>query len=265
MAYTKEELIALGFSAEDADALTKNESSGGASSPFQKLSMNYSDIITDEANVKKGNFIFGFVEDKKTLTLKESGTDLGAEIEFYAVMSNTFQCSQFDVATSSNVFLTKFYSDSYSTKSQADKKTGVTVEQRREEGHRVTFNQILLMMVKVDGEFTPFVHYLHGTSYNQLHSQLEALGATLNLKTLFKARAKKVPTNFQPAWCFDITEVINREADIPKSIATVSSAIKAFNTWVDKSNAQGSSSTAEAPKAKSQMPVVDIDEDDIAF
>jgi hypothetical protein len=264
MAYSKEELIAMGFDEATAVEMTKNVSETGAGSPFKKIGMNYSDTITDACNIKKGHFIAGYVEDKKTLTVKEEGVDFGNEIEFY-IVSHTFQCSQFDTATNSNVFMTPFYSDHYSTKTQRDKKTGQTVEERKAQNHRVVFNQILLMMVKqADGSFAPYLHYLHGTNYNQWNTQLEANGAVMNLTTLFKIKSKKVSTNFAPAWCFDFVSATDRMADVPKSIKEVSEAIKAFNKWIDSSNAQGSSSTsASTPQASSA--VEEDTDDDIAF
>lgn len=264
--YTVEEYIAMGFDEETAKELAKaNGQNNGAGSPFKKLSMNYSDIIADAGGVKKGNFIVGFVEDKKTLSLKEVGTDLGDTIEFF-VVAKVYQVSQFDIVTNSNVFLTPLFSDPFTSKTQRDKKTGQTVEEARNQNKKVVFNEILLMMVKVGDAYEPYLHYLHGTSYNKLHTAIDALGVELRLTTLFKTKSVKVPTNFQPAWCFDIISATDTK--VPLAPKETAAAIKAFNKWVDASNAQG----AIAPTAPASHPsdfvedmVADSEDDEISF
>ena len=262
-AMSLEYLLALGFDEETAKGLL--QSTGGNSNnvdSFKKLSMNYSDIITDSANVKKGNFVAGFVEDKKTLSLKEVGVDYGNKIEFF-VAGIVYQVSKFDVATSSVVFSTPIFFSPFDTKTMRDKKTGITVEEYRNSGKDATFNQIMLLMVKTDDSYEPYLHYMHGTNYNKWKEQLEALEVSdYVLKYNFKVESEKVPTNYSPAWCFKITEATAREvADIAASVKEVSEAVKKFNKWITSFNNNTTTQSASQPP----KPTTDMEDDEIAF
>jgi len=266
MAYSVEELLAMGLDLESAQAMTKmaGTTSAGAN-PFQKISMNYSDIITDNAGIKKGNFLYGFKEDKKTLSIKEEGVDLGPSISFY-IISSVFQVSHFDITTNSNVFQTPIFFSAYETKTMKDKKTGVTVAEWKASGKKATFDNILLVMIKTDDGYKPFTIYVHGTNYHSWCSQLEKLGKDTGFKNLFTVKSVKVATDFQPAWCMDIQTVVEREAtDIMSGVKDMADAVKQFNTWIQTSNARGSSSTEPATVANRATAAEEIDEDDIQF
>jgi len=264
MALTREELIAMGYDEETAALLSMNSGQTcGGGAPFKKFSMNYSDIITDEAGVKKGNFIVGFVEDKKTLTLKEVGTDFGAEAEFF-IVGSVYQYSKFDTATNSNVFMTPLFRDLRTAKTQRDKKTGQTVEDYKAAGMRPTFNHIMLIALKTKDGYETFLHYLHGTNLNKWLEQTDKLGLkNLSVDTLVKVKSVKVATDYQPAWCFEIITTTERDAkDMKASMPVVAESIKKFNTWVDESNAGGSNPTSGAPKSSSPESSDGVSEDD---
>jgi hypothetical protein len=266
MNYTYEELIAMGFDAETAKTMAKV--SGGAASggmPFPILKMNYDkeDVLVD-AGVKKGNFISGWVIDKKTLTVKEKGEDLGSTLEFF-VAGSVYQSSHYDVATFSTTIITDIYFSPYDAPSMIDKKSKKTIKQLKDEGKKVTFNNILLLMVKQkDGSYAPYLHYLHGTSYHKFGEACDNLNIdTPVLKWNFEVGSIKVPTNFQPAFCFDIKKAVPRDAaEIAKHVAVTSDAIKKFNKWIEATNAGGSNGTTPTTDG---LPQIDIDEDDIQF
>jgi hypothetical protein len=266
MNYTYEELIAMGFDAETASTMAKV--SGGAASggmPFPILKMNYDkeDVLVD-AGVKKGNFISGWVVDKKTLTVKETGEDLGNSLEFF-VVGSVYQSSHYDVATFSTTIMTDIYFSSYDTPKMIDKKSKKTIKQLKDEGKKVTFNNILLLMIKQkDGSYAPYMHYLHGTSYHKFGEACENLGVdTPVLKWNFEVGSTKVATNFQPAFCFDIKKVVPRDpVEIAKQIAVTSEAIKKFNKWIESTNSSGSN---EATPTEGISPQGAADDDDIRF
>ena len=265
--FTKEELISMGYDEETAELLAKPSGGSGGVSPFTKLSMNYSDILADEAGVKKGNFIAGWKEDKKTLSVKEEGKDLGVDLEM-VFLAETYQVSFFDTATNSNIFQTPFFNSPFDTKDAKDKKTGVTVAEWKASGKKATFNQICLVLARPFGttEWSPYLVYLHGTNYHRWRTQLEELGleGEYKLRQKFRIKPVKIATDFQPAWCFSIVEHSERTpAETVGAIPVTSSAIKEFNKWIESSNSRGSSSTEVKRPAK--VAEEDGNEDDIQF
>lgn len=267
--YTKEEFIAMGYDEATAEALTKPEGGVGGGFPFKKLSMNYSDILTDEAGVKKGNFVAGWKEDKKTLSVKEEGIDLGRELEVI-FLSEVYQVSCFDTVTNSNIFQTALYSDPYTTKSQKDKKSGITVEAWKASGKKATFDQIMLVVAKKpsDTEWAPYLMYLHGTNYHQWRTQLEDLDLVEGIRVQYKftLAPKKVATDYQPAWCYEIKAHEKRDGNsIMETVKVTADALKEFNRWVEQSNSRGSSDANIASTPTTKASDIEVDEDDIAF
>jgi hypothetical protein len=266
MAYSYEEYLSMGYDSETAKSLSKVNKEASAGAPFRKISMNYSDILQDDGGVKKGNFVAGYKEDKANLIVKETGTDFGNTIEFI-IIGNVYQVSHYDINTKSTVFQTPFFFDPYETKQQVDKKSGMSVSEWKAGGRRATFNNILLMLVNEGNEWTPYTHYLHGTNLHQWGVQLDARGIkSPNLGFKFKVKSKKVSTDFQPAWCFDIEEMVEmKPTDLAGLTEYVAPAIKKFNKWVEDYNSSGSNSTTSSTSSAPVESDVEVDEDEIPF
>ncbi len=270
---TKEELMAQGFDEATAELLAKSSgNSGGGGLPFPVLKFSYDqqDILT-EAGVKKGSFIAGWKIDNKKLEIAEEGENLEDSVEFYIVAS-VYQCNHFDTQTRSTDIQTDIFFSPYDTPKMIDKKSGLTIKQLKEAGKKVVFNNILLLMVKTKDGYKPYLHYMHGTNYHQWNSQLAELGISsdqVTLKTNFKVKTKKVPTDYQPAWVMEIQKATPRKPDeISKGIPEVSKVIKEFNAWVDSNNkgetvaAKNEAVTATEVNGAAE---IEIDPDSIPF
>ncbi len=277
---TKEELMAQGFDEETAEMLadaSEGASGGGGGLPFSVLKFNYDqkDILIDEG-VAKGELVYGWKVNNSTLTVEEKGKTLGNTAEFF-VVGVYYQYNKYDPNTNALLIQTDLFSSPFDGPKMVDKKSGKTIKQLRDEGvERIKFNKIMLLMVKdKDSEsgYTPFVHYMHGTSLYEWSTQLEEKGIDPKnevLATNFSVKTKRVPTNNQPAWVFEIVKAVERTPEeIQKTIPVVSDAIKKFKTWHDAVNSGQNTATANASAGGATSPAssveVDIDEDDIPF
>jgi|GEM_PF-6557326 len=268
---TYEELLAIGYDEATARALA--ETSGGTKGstlPFPELKLNYDtkDILID-SGVKKGEFIAGWVIDNKNLKVTEEGEVLKQPLEFF-IVSSVYQQSHFDTKTGSTDIITDIFTDPFMAKKMIDKKSGKTIGQLKDEGKQIKFNNILLLMVKKGKEWKPYIHYLHGVNYMNFWKQCEDLDIDDNnrvMKTLFKVKSKKVPTNFNPAWIFEIIEARERSIkEISESVTPVSEAIKEFKAWIQASNEGGAVAPEEAdgsssPSSASTKPATETDDD----
>ena len=271
---TQEELIAQGFDAQTAALLAKTSAlATGGGMPFPVIKFNYDqkDILVD-LGIKKGAFIANWKIDNKKLEVTEEGETFKDPMDFYIVAS-VFQCNHYDTQTRTTDVQTDIYFSSYDTPKMVDKKTGMTIKALKEGGKKITFNNILLLMVKTNDGYKPYIHYMHGTNYHKWGESLAELGIAVDsiiLRTNFTVSPKKIPTDFQPAWVMDIKGTSTRTPDaMSKSIAEVSDAIKKFNTWVDSVNSGESIQDKNAKVAgatpTTNVPEVDVSEDDIPF
>lgn len=270
---TKEELMAQGFDEATAELLAKTAgTSGGGGLPFPVLKINYDpkDILIDHG-LKKGELIAGWKIDNRKLEVTEEGETLGSKAEFYVVAS-VYQCNHYDTQTRSTDVQTDIFFSAYDTPNMVDKKSGLTIKQLKESGKKVVFNNIILMMVKTKDGYKPYLHYLHGTNYYKWGEQLAELGVGQDevvLRTNFKVNTKKIPTDFQPAWIFEVKEAKARTPEeIQKSVPEVSEVIKKFNQWVEATN-KGETTTAKNEAASATeangAPEIDVDPDNIPF
>jgi hypothetical protein len=234
---TYEELLALGYDEETAKALVATSGQKDSSGvPFPVLKINYDlkDILVD-AGVPKGAFISGWKTDDKNLKVEEEGEVIKQPMEFF-IVSSVYQQSHYDKTTRKMDICTPIYTDVFKSKEIRDIYSGKTIGELKEEGKEVKFNNILLMMIKKGKEWAPYVHYLHGVNYVQFGEQCDEIGVPPServFKTLYKVKSKKVPTNFNPAWVFDIIEVKERsQKDIISTVGPVSEAVKTFNEWI---------------------------------
>ena len=235
-----EDLLALGFDEATAKSMVSVSApteTGGRPAPQLKINYDKEDILS-EAGVKKGDFISGYILDRQNLTIKEEGINLGKDIEL-VVIGSVFQNTSFDIATktvdvSSNIFVSPFDS-----KKSYNLKDGKSIVDLKSEGKKVTFDNILAILVKTDGGYQPYMLYLHGTAYYEFYKQLEGMGIGRDIvnKYTFKVSTKRVATNFQPAWVVDIKETKPRSIqDLLKIKEEVSSYIKKFSNWIDNTN-----------------------------
>lgn len=270
---TKEELIALGYPEDVATALVKaSGTQSSASLPFPVLKLNYDlkDILSDKG-VKKGAFITGWEVDNKNLTIKKEGKILKQPLEFI-VLASVYQSSNFNNSLNKVDVITNIFFSAYDARKITDKKSGKTIGQLKEEGKKVTFNNLLLMLVKEGKEWNPYIFYSHGTHYAYWGESLANAGVAEEdkvLNTTYKVKSKKVPTNFNPAWVFDLVkaETISMEERIAL-IKTISPVIKKFNDFVEEYNSGDEAPVAGAaavPSAPSTPEIEDDDEDDICF
>ena len=271
---TKEELIAQGFDEETAELLaeTSGVSSGGSLPyPVMKFSYDQQDILVDKG-VKKGSFISGWKIDNKKLEVIEEGVVLPEPLDFF-IVSSVYQCNHFDTQTRSTDVQTDIFYSPYDTPKMIDKKSGKTIKELKAEKKKIVFNNIILMMVKgEDGKYTPYIHYIHGTNYHTWSDQLQELGVSddaITLRTNFSIKPKKVPTDYQPAWVFDVLSATARTPEeIQGSIPEVSEAVKSFNKWIKSTNAGettaakneevGATKTSVAPISADEVDVDDI-------
>jgi hypothetical protein len=270
---TQEELLALGFDPETAAQLVKTQGGGsGGGLPFPTLKLNYDakDILAD-AGVKKGEFISGWKTDSSTLSIVEEGEVLPQPLQFFVVAS-VFQKSHYDTVTKSTAHITNIYYDAGDSKSQIDQKSGQTVDVVESSilKKKMKFNNILLIMVVgKDGALVPYIHYLHGTNYFKFGEQLEEQGidrSHITLKYMFTATSKKIPTDFNPAWVFDLKAIEERPmSEIGATAKATSEAIKKFNTWIENSNAGGTGVSEEEVEEVVATPTEDAEEVDINF
>jgi len=257
---TVEELVALGYDEETAKAIIESASNtGGAAVPFPVLKFNYDqqDILSDYG-IKKGTLIAGWEIDNKNLTVKSEGEVLGEEIEFFIPVM-AYQYSKYDTKTKKIVIITDIFTNAFDGKKMIDKKSGKTIGQLKEEGvEGITYNNILLMMVKTKDGLKPYAHYLHGVNYYEFYKQLrEKFGIEKpTLMHTIKAKIKKVPTDFQPAWIFEIVDVKNRTPEeLAKTAAEVGDAIKKWNAWIEANNKDanvGSQQESAAPASEAK-------------
>ena len=270
---TKEELMAQGFDAETAALLAKTSAPvSGGGMPFPVLKFNYDqkEILVD-LGIKKGEFIAGWKIDNKKLEVTEKGEVLPNPMEFYVVAS-VYQCNHYDTQTRSTDVQTDIYFSPYDTPKMIDNKSGQTIKALKEAGKKVTFNNILLLMVKTEDGYKPYLHYMHGTNYHKWSEQLAEQGVdgdAVILRTNFTVKPKKIPTDFQPAWVMEIKKATERTPDdMSKSIKEVAEAIKKFNTWVESANA-GESIASKNEKVSATeangAPEIDVSEDEIPF
>ena len=263
---TVEELIAMGFDKESAEQLVKAQGGGGGTGlPFPVLKINYDtkDILIDHG-VKKGELISGWKIDSKTLSVSEEGEVIPQPLEFFIVAS-VYQKSYYDTASHSTKHITNIYYDPFDTKKQIDIKTGKTVEEVEALlGKKMKFNNIWLIMAKVNDEWKPYIVYMHGTNYYKWGEQLSELGIDPNsvaLKYVFKVSTKKIPTSYNPAWVFIIDDAIERSIEnIAETAKITSEAIKKFTNWINSSN-QGSSVVSEEEAETVTTAPADTDEE----
>jgi len=276
---TVEELIALGYSKEAAESIVKGATDeGGSSAPFPILKLNYDqkDVLID-LGIKKGNFIHGFKVDNNTLQVTEKGEDLGNTIEFF-VAGRVYQNSQYK--DGKTVVQTKLFDSAYDSKKQIDLKSGKTIGELKEAGNNdIVFNQILLLMVKLEGGYKPFIHYMHGANLAYFQKVMKEDFGVVNYVFQYniKVQSKKIPTKFQPAWVFHPTSVEPRtQEDIIAAVKETSEAVKLWDEWIKSYNnsladsGKGNGATAcSKPEHKEQVAksveVDDIDEEDIEF
>ena len=269
---TVEEYIAQGFDVETSELLAQASAPDtGGSLPFPVLKFSYdNEDILIEKGVKKGNLISGWQVDKQALAVKEEGVDHGATAEL-VVVASVFQNSHYDIQTKSTDVVTDIFYSSFDSPKMIDKKSGKTIKALKDAGQDIKFNNIMLILMKEDKEWKPYIHYMHGVNYNNFYSQLDELGIkTVTLGHTFKTKTKKVATQFNPAWVLDIVKATPRTPnEVAASISDVSTAMKAFNTWVKATNAGEVAKptnipTEDAPKNAEDVEI-DINEDDIPF
>jgi YesN/AraC family two-component response regulator len=245
-------------------------SGGGLPFPVMKFNYDQKDILID-LGIKKGTLIAGWKIDNQKLEVSEEGETLGESIEFFVVAS-VYQCNHYDTQTRTTDIQTDIFFSPYDTPKMIDKKSGLTIKQLKDAKKKVTFNNILLLMVKTKEGYKPYMHFVHGTNYHQWNAQLAELGVSsdaVTLQTNFKVKTKKVPTDFQPAWVLEIQKATQRTPEeISKGIAEVSKVIKEFNAWVDSTNT-GETVAAKNEAASAQdvegTPEIDIDPENIPF
>jgi len=271
---TKEELMAQGFDEATAELLAKTsgtQSGGGMPFPVLKFNYDQKEVLVDKG-IKKGEFIAGWKIDNKKLEVVEEGEVLPNPMDFYVVAS-VYQCNHYDTQTRSTDIQTDIFYSPYDTPKMVDKKSGLTIKALKEAGKKVVFNNILLLMVKTEDGYKPYLHYMHGTNYHKWSEQIGEAGVdpdAITLRTNFTVKPKKVPTDFQPAWVMELVSFSERTPkEISDSVKEVAEVIKKFNKWVESTNA--GESIAEKNKmvagstAAQGVPEVDIDEDEMPF
>ena len=267
---TVEELVAMGYSKEVAESLLKvSGTASGASLPFPVLKLNYDlkDILSD-SGVKKGEFISDWEIDNKNLAVRAEGKVLKQPLNFM-LLASVYQCSHFDNETNKTDIITDIFFSPYDARKVKDNKSGQTVGQLKDAGKKVTFNNILLMLVKEGKEWNPFIFYSHGTHYAHWGESLAEAGvsdANKVLGTVYTVKSKKVPTNYNPAWVFDLVKAkeVSMEDRI-KMIDIVSPISKKFNDFVEKYNSNDSTPTQSSKattKVVQEEEDVDIDLDE---
>lgn len=241
-----EELIALGFDDATAKAMARTSESeaGGTGLPAPQVKFNYDkEEILIDAGVKKGTLISGWQVDRKKLTIKEEGEVLGDEVDMI-IVGSVFQNSKFDTQTDKVTILSNIFFSSYDNKKSYDllSKTRKKITDYKSEGEdKITFNNILSVIINVNGEWKPYIMYLHGTAYFEFNKQLDELGisrANLAHGYKLKVKTRKQATKFQPAWVLDIVDAkVRPVSELVEMKDITSPVVNKFNEWIDKVNA----------------------------
>lgn len=238
---TYEELVASGFDEETARKLADNNveaSAGGL--PFDVIKINYDkeDILID-AGVKKGEYIVGWKINKTTLAIEEKGKVFKKPLEFI-VVAQGYQNSAYDPKTNGYKYITEVFTNPFDSRKVKEQKTGLTVGELKDQGEVIKFNDILLVLIKEEDSFKPYLIYIRGVNYAFWLKQLEEKGVdakSIGLKYSFKVDTKKVPTNAGiPAWIIDVKGV--KPLDIKDIISmkdVVAPVIKKFDDFVKSS------------------------------
>jgi len=231
---TVEELIAAGYSLEEAQAIVGENNGGGIGLPIAKFT--YSEALADNG-IPKGTFTSGFKDDKVNIT--EQGIIYGSEGQFF-VMDVAHQITSFDENQGKVVFKTPIYRDVYSSNRQVCSITGLTASQYKDQGNKVTYYDIYLIMLKTTTmtEFTPVVIYLKGVAKMHLQECLKKLKIDRNLKitSMFTFKNIKVATKYNPAWVMDVTKVTPRsQADLVATVDITREPLRKFLDWTNAS------------------------------
>ena len=246
LSYT--DLIALGFSPEVAKGMTDySDSSEGSGLPAPQLKFNYDKEDIIGSAVPKGNLITGWKVDNQALVVKETGLDLGNEVEI-VVIASAYQNSFYDVKTKKVTVSSNIFKSSYDNDLSRDLKTGVLISDLKKANSAIKFNNILALLVNVEGTWTPHIFYLKGTALYEWNVQIEKSGILKDNivgGTFYTIKTKRIPTSNQPAWIFDIVSTRPRvTSDIIAAVKETSALFDKWLPWVAKVN-----SGAEANKA----------------
>jgi hypothetical protein len=259
-AITLEELLAQGFDEETARKLLENNQGGESGGlPFDVIKMNYDkEDILSEVGVKKGEFITGWKINKTNFSIEQEGKVFKQPLEFI-ILGQAYQYSAYDPATKGFKYATPLFRSIFEGKKVRDKKTGKTVAELKEAGEKLTFNNILLVLVKEGKEWKPYLMYLRGVNYMEWQKQLEERGIdpkNAALRYIFKVKTKKVPTSAGiPAWVFDLVDVKEVElSELRDIIMANKGALDKFDKWVKSSN-------EDMPESQTQTTVQNSDED----
>ena len=239
---TADQLVAMGYDRETAELMTQySDIDTGAATPFPILKFNYDqqEVLADHG-VKKGELIHGYKVNKQQLKLDEEGKSLGNKMEFF-VIASAYRNSNYDEKSKSVTLQTNIFKNKWDSKKMLDNKSGMSIEQLKAAGKDVTFDNIILLMVKEGTAWNPYLMFMHGTSYYEFSKYCDdnGIGNIVNTTT-FRAVTKKIPTEYQPAWVLDVKETTARTiADLGKFVKPCSEAIGLFDTWVKETNTEG--------------------------
>jgi hypothetical protein len=253
---SREELLALGLSEEEVNALLEAEDNGsGSGLPFSLIKLNYDAELGKAGaigiNPIKGDE--GYVEKYEYV--------LDGEITF-RVLNSYNQYSAFDTVTNkpsvvSNMFKLKDSKKAY------DVKTGQLISELKKTNDQIKFSEVALCEFNLpDGGSAIGIFYMKGAWLYQLNDQLKKLNKdrTNRLWITFKnKKQKKGAVSFYTPEIIDVQE--ESMADFYKEIKEVAANIKKFDDWAKSIT---SDNTPEK-QTENTNTATDEDDDDIAW
>jgi len=230
--------LAQGYSQETAEALAGTSTERTPSHP--KLVIATDDSFPD-IGIPKGTFVSGYVYDKQSLSFTTEGINHGKSVEAI-ILATAYQFSKFD-GSAGNTFSTPIFKNPFDAKKVRDKKTGLTKDEAIAKGIRPVFQQILLTLVKVGGEYKPFLIYLANTRRFKFIDRLKELGLpNYGICDRLVINTKKVGSGADgkgiPSVIYNVDSVTKVSAnENTPLIPTIESAIKAWSAWIKASEA----------------------------
>jgi hypothetical protein len=266
---TLEDLLAQGIDEVTARKILENNQSGeGGGLPFDVIKMNYDkEDILSEVGIKKGEFITGWKINKTNFSIEQQGKVFEQPLEFM-VLGQAYQYSAYDKKNKGYKYVTPLYRNIFDGKKIREKKTGKTVAELKELGEELKFNNILLVLVKEEDKWNPYLMYLRGVNYKEWLRQLEEKGLnarSIGVMYIFKIKTKKVPTSTGiPAWVFDLVDVTELEpSKIVEIIKANKGALDKFDKWVKNSNNSNNSGNSSNELNNSDTITDNYEPDDV--
>lgn len=256
MELTVENLMAMGYSEEDAKAICDSNKGGSSGLPFNLLKINYDAEVT-----KKGTWVADIVKDDNGDVT--DFTEFGDEITMI-ILGSKYQYTRYNSTTNSADVSSNFF-DLADTKQAYDLKTGKKISELKKDDteNKIKFQEVMLVLVssKKQPEPKPYIFYSKGAflyTFNQCRKSLPNNGNVM-YKLSFKLKTeRKGATKFYTVDEKSFVATPRTMEEIKADAHTIPKYIKEFNIWVGSVNDKSTNNSAKEIE-------VDEDDDDVTF